>query len=46
MLEAVPDDARLVGVEELKEVTVCDFVARSSKQMLESTNPFERMPSS
>jgi hypothetical protein len=24
---AVPDDARLVRVEELEEVTVCDFVA-------------------
>lgn len=32
---AIPDDARLVRVEELEEVTVCDFVAISNRQMSE-----------
>lgn len=35
MVVSVPDDARLVRVEELEEVTVCDFVARSNTQMSE-----------
>lgn len=33
----VPNDARLVRVEELEEVAVCDFVARTKKQKSEQS---------
>lgn len=35
---AVPDDARLVRVEELEEVTVCDFVANTRAHECQKTN--------